>query len=666
MRKVLVGLVLAVIIGVGGYFGVVYWAQYAAAREVEAVLDGWRASLGSATHGRIEFDLWTRTLKVSDVVVQSRTAAHPKITLGQVIASGIDTSGKAARLEIIDLETSDVLPGQPGVRMEQKAARVTLTDYSARPLAPRKVASMFDLTRLWLEQFSTITAASIEIPSLTVTMTATGGNGWPPALSAEYTYSNVVLRDVREGRVAEATTDGIVLRGGSGSLHAFKGEIGKSSILDADLGPVVAFLDATRPRAQAYQRVYRQLSLGPYTISFGDGSSGRIDGIVAEDIGLRPAKLSLDDIIFLTEVTSPPSAVRSPAQLIMLMDKLAGLYEGVHLGKLDIEGVDVRTMMRDSFKMARLRIDRLENGRFAEFAIEGLSGRPAFGEPFNLGRVAFRGLDIANLMRLMSTQLGMPPGQPMSAEKIAAMLSLIEGLEIKQLAVPHPKTRGLVQVEAFNASWGQFVGGIPSQARISMKVSGPISAPDPEPVINMLAGAGMRALAAAIDVGATWTEAAQTVALEPATLEVGGVFALSAKASLGGVPRAIFDADPLKAMAVIPLLEAGPIEVTLRDLGLVDLAAAEAARLRGAGPEMGRTFLLENMTRNKQALAQTGPEVDALFEALARFVQGKGETLTIRLTPKGRVGLLEVLDATRLDPFAAMLASFSVEATTGR
>jgi hypothetical protein len=79
MRKVLVGLVVVLIVGVGGYFGVAYWAQYAAAREVDAVLDGWRASVGSATHGRIELDLWTRTLKVSDVVVQSRTGRIPRL-----------------------------------------------------------------------------------------------------------------------------------------------------------------------------------------------------------------------------------------------------------------------------------------------------------------------------------------------------------------------------------------------------------------------------------------------------------------------------------------------------------------------------------------------------------------------------------------------------------
>ena len=239
MRKVLAGLAVALIVGVGGYFGVVYWAQYVVAREVEAVLDGWRASLGSATHGRIEFDLWTRTLKVSDVVVQSRTAPHPKIALAQVIASGIDLSGKATRVEIVDLETSDMLPGRAGVRMDQKAPHVTLTGFSARPLAPRKVASMFDMTRLWLDQFSAITAATIEVPSLTVTLTPIEGATRSPALSAEYTYTNLVLRDVHDGRFAEATMDGCVLRGngGGGSLASSRARSARPPSSTATSGP---------------------------------------------------------------------------------------------------------------------------------------------------------------------------------------------------------------------------------------------------------------------------------------------------------------------------------------------------------------------------------------------------------------------------------------------
>ncbi len=41
MRKVFVALVVALIVGVGGYFGFVYWAQNAVTREVETALEGW-------------------------------------------------------------------------------------------------------------------------------------------------------------------------------------------------------------------------------------------------------------------------------------------------------------------------------------------------------------------------------------------------------------------------------------------------------------------------------------------------------------------------------------------------------------------------------------------------------------------------------------------------
>jgi hypothetical protein len=51
---------------------------------------------------------------------------------------------------------------------------------------------------------------------------------------------------------------------------------------------------------------------------------------------------------------------------------------------------------------------------------------------------------------------------------------------------------------------------------------------------------------------------------------------------------------------------------------------------------------------------------------MRQFVQGKGETLTVRLTPKGRVRALELAEALRLDPAGAVLAGFSVEATSGK
>jgi hypothetical protein len=55
--------------------------------------------------------------------------------------------------------------------------------------------------------------------------------------------------------------------------------------------------------------------------------------------------------------------------------------------------------------------------------------------------------------------------------------------------------------------------------------------------------------------------------------------ALSVKASLGKVSRDLFSADLMKAMSAAVSTDVGAIEVTLRDLGLVDLLAAD----QGAG-----------------------------------------------------------------------------------
>ncbi|HEX6000236.1 MAG TPA: hypothetical protein VFZ16_12725 [Hyphomicrobiaceae bacterium] len=684
MRKAIAAVVIVLLVGTGGYLGVTYWAQQAAAREVDAMLDRWRASVGTVTRGRVDFDLWTRTLKVSDVVVQAGSSGEPRLRAAQVVASGIDMSGKATRIDIADLELTDAMVGQPGVRVQQKARNVTLTDFSARPLPARKPpATGLERARLWLEQFSAITAASIEIPSLTVTIVPEAGEKAPAAMGpSEYTYSNLVLRGVRDGRVAETTTDGIVLRSSvPGTVRELSGEIGRSTVTDADMRPLLALLDPALPQAEGYQRIYRQMTMGPYTLRFGDGGRMRIDSIVAEDIGLQASKLSLDDLVFLSEVTASPGGVHGggPAgvpgvgQMAMLMDKMAGLYEAFHLGKLEIAGVSVSAGERDGAQIASIRIDSLENGRFGELAIDGLDAKPTAGAPFKLGRLTVRRFDFAGLMRVAATELSQPTGQqslgsPRSGSPnpklIAAMLRLLEGVELRDVALPDPKTRRLLRLDTFKASWGQLVDGVPSQSRVTMKFSAPIRAPDPEPFINLLAGAGIQALTTGIDVGARWSEPAQVVTLEPATVEIDGAFALAVKATASNVSRDLFSTDVLRAMGSAASIEIGPIEVTLRDLGLLDLVAAEIARPTGQGPDVGRSLLLQAW--EKQASTQPDPGAQPFLQAMRQFVQGKGETLTVRLTPKGRVRALELAEALRLDPAGAVLAGFAVEATSGK
>jgi hypothetical protein len=55
----------------------------------------------------------------------------------------------------------------------------------------------------------------------------------------------------------------------------------------------------------------------------------------------------------------------------------------------------------------------------------------------------------------------------------------------------------------------------------------------------------------------------------------------------------------------------------------------------------------------------------AIAGALTRFIENPRGTLTIKLTPRGKVAMMQILEAMKTSPVAAR-ARFQVEATTGR
>ena len=87
--------------------------------------------------------------------------------------------------------------------------------------------------------------------------------------------------------------------------------------------------------------------------------------------------------------------------------------------------------------LAAIRLGNLENGKLAEFALEGLDARSPQG-PVKVGRFALKSLDIANLVR-MSAQFATTRGDP-GPDQLAALLLLLEGTEIRNLVAPYKTT----------------------------------------------------------------------------------------------------------------------------------------------------------------------------------------------------------------------------------
>ena len=185
------------------------------------------------------------------------------------------------------------------------------------------------------------------------------------------------------------------------------------------------------------------------------------------------------------------------------------------------------------------------------------------------------------------------PAQPPSPELIAGLFPLIEGVEIKGVTAPFKNTGKFVNLDGFDLNWGQFVGPIPSKARLTAKMTTPVDATDPS--MKALIAAGLDTLSADGDIGAEWTEAARSFVVDVPKLEIGGLLKASARVALANVPRQVFSANAAQAIGAAAQIEAGTIELTVRDLGGVDLGVAQYARAQNVSRDAARKAIVESI-----------------------------------------------------------------------
>jgi hypothetical protein len=663
MVKVLAGLIAAIVIAVGGFFGFEYYVQRQAEAGVDAAFADLRAAGAKATHGKVTFNLWSRTVTVADIAGESNAQPPMAVKIARFVASGV-SQPEAGRFAADRVEVSDVDVSGAIMNLSYKAPRVEVVNYAgpAAPLRRLESTAIADIYRYVLDHFAAISANSITVPTLTAKISAAGAGKAPG--TGDYAYTNLVLRDLKGGKIASTTADRLnftaVVDTAKGKRETLTGNIEKLAAHDFDAAATGAMLDPARAKDDKVQRIYRQMTVGAYTASFESGLKMRLDGMSVDEIGLRPAKLQFASLMAIIEAMPAPGSTPTPEQSRDLLDKMASIYEGIYLGGAEMRGFSME-IPEGPFRLAAVKLGKLDGGKLAEFALEGLEARSPQG-PVKVGRFALKSLDMANLLRV-AAQLGAAGRNP-PPEQLAALLLLLEGTEIAGVVAPYKNTGQPVNIDTLNLSWGQFVGSIPTRARTTVKMSGPVDLADPDP-FKMLASAGMTSASISFDVGAAWAEAQKTFALEPVTLEVGGLLTAALRASVSNVPREVFSINPLQAVIMAAQIEAGPLELALRDIGGVDLAVAQFAKTQNISRDQARAAIIQNIRETGMKLSGANADAMAIAGALARFVELPGGTLSIKLTPKGKVPVMQLAEAIKANPMLA-LARFQVDAGNGR
>ena len=89
MRKILIGLVAAIAVAAAGFLGFQFYVQHRVATQIEAAFEQIRAGGGKASHGKVSFDLKSRTLRIDDIAAESATQPPVSVTIAAVTAAGV-------------------------------------------------------------------------------------------------------------------------------------------------------------------------------------------------------------------------------------------------------------------------------------------------------------------------------------------------------------------------------------------------------------------------------------------------------------------------------------------------------------------------------------------------------------------------------------------------
>ncbi|WP_050627587.1 hypothetical protein [Bradyrhizobium viridifuturi] len=669
MKKILLGLIAVAVIAAGGYFGFDLYAQRRVTRDVEAAFEQVRAAGAKASHGKIAFDTKSRTLTISDIATESGTQSPVSVKIASLTMTGLGQPDaariSAGNVEFSDIEIGVANPTPTIASLSYKAPRITVKDYSGPAGLPQLPASssILELYRFGLGQLASINASSVSAPNLTGAMTFSAAARAGDGAGGTFDYSGLAIENIKDGKIGSSKTGKMTFtinQQAAGKPVKMTGDLANIVATDIDVGAMAAMFDPAKANDDRDYRVQGHVSAGPYVISVTPdaatampGLNMRIDGVAIDDVRINPSRMQLPALLAM--IPPPGSPPPSPAQARELLEKISSLYSGAGIGNAEMHGLLIETP-KGPLKLSSMRFN-FEHGKIGELAVEGLDGNAPNG-PFKVGRFALKALDVASLMRLSAQFAGQKP----SPEQALALFPMIEGVEVKGVTSPYKATGKPVNIDVFSLDWGQFVGPIPSKLHLIAKMAAPLDAADPQQ--QALVAAGIDRMAVDADLGAAWTEASRAFALEPVKLDMAGLLKASAKLTLGNVPREAFSTSAAESIGAAAQIEAGVIELTIHDLGVIDLAIAQFARSQNVGRDEARKAILDSIKAQDDAIGGGNPDAAALVTAVSQFIETPGQTLVIRLTPRAKAPVLQLMQLLKTDPQSA-LAQFKIEASTG-
>jgi hypothetical protein len=694
-KNILIGSGAIVALLGGLAFAGVQWAQTQALANVDNAFARLRAEGATASHGPVELDVWSRTLRIKDIAVA--TISPPvSVTATEVKAAGINPwspngSFAAARLEVTGIETKGTIGGD-GSTFNYKIPSAVVADVQQiTPPAEPAGTNATGTSAKWGAAFASFRANSVAIPTITVAATMplpppAPAEGRPVAPAApgmmklNYTYLNLRFDGLDDGRIAKLAVDKLSFKSEGDQVAGTFNDIRSA---DMDMLPYFGVGLARRKAENGYYKVQGKSTLGSLSMTMPEGGAFDVAGITSDGLGLDPAKISLPKMLEMLPLLNsfngatagtPPTS----QQMTFIGGFLSDLYEGMQIANFELRGITMgasKAVAPGASTPGNLRVDRIavvgfEQGKLGSFRIEGVAVDTPDGKgktvPFKLGVFSIKGLAVARMMRSIMA-LAAKGGQP-TPEDFHDFPSFIEAVEMANLSGVNPTTGDVLQIDRLAAQWGQFINGMPADGRLTLKGRIPVDAADPR--MALLAITGLNVMDFTIDIGSAYNAAGKTLVFTPLEVSMVGLGGFTGQVTLKDVPAQAFSMAPGVFNSAALGFNFAAADLNIKDDGMIalgNMVLSGQAQGQGGAPAPALADIVGGMRQENATSRTPSAMAGAVLDGVIRYVAKPGQTLTLQLRPKVPISLLEIVaGAAAPEHVPALLDQFTIKALVTR
>jgi hypothetical protein len=618
--------------------------------------------LAQATHGPVTVNLWDRSIYIPDVVIAPGGAEDgAKTTIASISAFDVDSSGgllTVARVVINDARSWrrpwSQLPSNSMSRALYLLPTATIEGIAFRANSPNSL--MGELT---------VTSVSVpELKTSTILQSKT---------LIDEAHTNINVSAVRDGKI------GIVRVGHSAITTSLIGEnpllleINDLNFGDLDLGLIASLFDSATPTASGsirYKPVLRYGSTGAITVYR--------DGVVAATCAsLELSSVAIDLSRSGTAVGALKAAQPTAGQRLTrkqeqaMQDAVVTLYENVAADWFKMNGLTwapgALPVGRGQGSIATLQMHDLIDGKIARLHITGLDAitfpdTPSFSPSHDslvVGRSTFQNLNLVELTRLPARLVTSSMKLPPATTLWPLAIRLFDGIDAEKVFITTGLQRDGMGIDQLTAAWGPVIGQTPTSGHVRARFSLPIDYAE----ISVFGRTGLRNAAFNLDGRWRWLETAKTMDFGPLEIVIAGIGSARTTLQLTNVTRMALIARPDLMPAAIQAITLGPVDITLRDQGLLKLLGNDPNFAAQRQRTIARAQVLIGGDGHSAPLVKASEQAVAhnwvaFADRVAEFLAQPSQQLTLTLTPMAVLSLGSMLSSgTSGDDFVRRLVT---------